>query len=237
MEKFVKIKSENRFAVITQAEFDNDPSLYDDRTERPVYLLKHHPEAGLSYWQTRYHVNELVKNSANGFDDFNLSDQKALATFASGDQNLIIAHYMSVHGVDAQTAAGMSVMSMSENVSKLAHDAKTLIIPSPRLFQIGVKYLTWVNPDGSIDSTQANNLTAAIQGFLTEFERYAILGLEYNDEREGVMDYFNSTNNYVGGGLENYTFSPNMIALYGSEANARNAMRAELDDLFVKGVY
>ena len=130
-----------------------------------------------------------------------------------------------------------SVLAMSENVSKLANDAKTLIIPSPRLFQIGVKYLTWVNPDGSIDSTQANNLTAAIQGFLTEFERYAILGLEYNDERVGLMDYFNGTNDYVDSGLELYTFSPNMVEQYGSNEGALNAMRSELNDLFVKGIY
>ena len=235
MEKFVKIVSTNKFVLITQAEFDSNSSLYLDRSDRPAYIYKHYSEAGMSYWQARYFVSEVLKAAAGGFNDFNLADKNALTEFALGDQNQIIGHYMSTLSVDLATASGLSVLAMSKSVSKLSHDAKHFIIPSPKLFQIGVKYLTWVNPDGSIDSTQANNLTAAIQGFLTEYERYAILGLEYNDEREGVMDYFDSTNNYLGGGLENYTFSPSVVSAYGNETNARNAMRAELHDLFVKG--
>ncbi len=235
MSKFVKILESNSYAVIEESELTQNPSLYVDRSERPVYILKHYEEAGLSYWQARALVYELVYSKPNDFQDFNTVDQEALTVFAIGNQNSIIAYHMTTKGISQTDAISLAVLEMSMNISKLSADAKKYILPSPRLFQIGVKYLTWVNQDGTVDSTQANNLTAAIQGFLTEYERYAILGLEYNDEREGLMDYFESTNNYAGGGLLNYTFSPAVIDAYGSEENARNAMIAELQDLFVKG--
>ncbi|MHA1123750.1 MAG: hypothetical protein ACTSPC_13215, partial [Candidatus Heimdallarchaeota archaeon] len=81
----------------------------------------------------------------------------------------------------------------------------------------------------------------AINDFKKQFEDYAILGENYDDEHEGIMDYFESTNSYVDGGLKNYEFNPQILdAMPGpsdqeKEDQARALMVAELQDLFVKG--
>ena len=50
------------------------------------------------------------------------------------------------------------------------------------------------------------------------------------------MCYLEATNNYTGGGLDNYVISPAIITSYGGdETAARNAMKAEFKEVFVKG--
>jgi len=233
MEKFVKEISTNKYKCITQAEFDANTTLYIDRSDRPVYLLNHYSEAGMTYYQMRYEVKELVDAQAGGFADFNDADKDALCEFAYGDRNLIVTHYMG-KGLSQDDATGLMVLKAAENVQKLSIDAK-IIAASTKMMLIGVKYLTVIDGQGDLDSSQAYNLTEAINDFKKQFEDYAVLGLEYNDEHEGIMDYFESTNSYASGGLKNYTFNPQTVAAAGSEEAARLLMVAELQDLFVKG--
>lgn len=240
MEKFVKVIAENRYECITQSEYDLDPSLYIDRSDRPYYILKHYLEAGMTYWQARYEVKQLVNNAANGFNDFNHTDQDALCIFAYGDQNAIVSHYVSEHGMSVSDASGLMVLRAAENVQKLAIDAK-VIAASTKMMLIGVKYLTVVDANGDIDSSQAYNLTEAIGDFKKQFEDYAVLGQNYDDDHEGIMDYFESTNSYSSGGLKNYEFNPQVLAQMPGpsdqekEDQARSLMVGELQDLFVKG--
>ncbi len=240
MEKFVKIISENKYACISQADFDIDPSLYIDRSDRPHYLLKHYSETGMTYWQTRYQAKELVDNAAGGFADFNNADKEALCIFAYGDQNLIVAHYRTTLGLSESDATNLMILRAAENVQRLAIDAK-VIAASTKMMLIGIKYLTVVDVNGDLDSSQAYNLTEAINNFKKQFEDYAVLGQNYNDEHEGIMDYFESTNSYVSGGLKNYEFNPAVLAQMPGpsdeekEDQARGLMIVELQDLFVKG--
>jgi len=234
MDKFVKEISTNKYKCISQADFDADPSLYIDRSDRPHYILNHYKETGRSYWQVRYKVKELVDNSAGGFNDFNSVDKDALCLFSYGDRNAIVTHYATTMGLSVDDAKGLMVLREAENIAKLSLDAK-VIAASPKMMVIGVKYLTLVDIDGNVDSTQAYSLTEAINDFKKQYEDYGVLGLEYGDEHEGIMDYFESTNSYSSGGLKNYTFNPDVVAAAGSEENARLAMVAELQELFVKG--
>ena len=231
--KLVKEISKNKYLAIDQAIYDAEPSLYIDRSDRPAYWIRHYADAGFTYWQSRYHIKELLDNS-NGFSDFNKIDIDAFCDYAYGNRNEIVFHYMNEHGMDQATAQGLMALKMSEAVSLLSVDAKS-ICSSPKMNLVGIKYLTIVNEEGRIDSTQAYNLTEAIITVKKMYEDSAVLGLEYGDDHEGIMDYFEGTGNYVGGGLENYTLSANSIAAYGSEANALAAMRSELVNLFVKG--
>lgn len=240
MEKFVKIIAENRYACITQAEYDLDPSLYVDRSDRPHYLLAHYSETEMTYWQTRYEVKRLVDSATNGFADFNDTDKDALCIFAYGDQSLIVSHYMTKLGLSQSDATNLMVLRAAENVQRLSIDAK-VIAASTKMMLIGIKYLTVVDVNGNLDSSQAYNLTEAIGDFKKQYEDYAVLGQNYKDEHEGLMDYFESTNSYSSGGLKNYEFNPSVLAQMPGptdpekEDQARALMIAELQDLFVKG--
>jgi hypothetical protein len=235
MSKLVKIKDENRYVFLTQAEYDADPSLYIDRSSNPLYWLNHYTEAGISYLKARYYVKEIYISKANGYDDFRDTEKEALSIFGIGNQTQIAVYLMGKYNLDLMTAKGLMVQRLAANISKLSSDT-SVVIHSPKIIEIGVKYLSSTDPNtGDTDATQVNNLTFAIQGFLTEYERYGILGLNYNDEREGIMDYFESTNSYSSGGLKNYVFNPDLVTMFGSEDAVRLSMITELKEVFVKG--
>lgn len=232
--KLVKEISTNTYLAIDQATYDADPSLYIDRSDRPVYWLNHFEEAGLSYYQSRYFIKELVDNAADDIDSFNEVDKDAIVEYSYGNRNMIVTHLVSVHGYTVDEAKSKIAHNAAENQAKLAVCAKR-ISSSPKIMSIGTKYLGFINGNGNYDTSQAFALTSAISSFMTEFERFARLGLNYGDEAEGVMDYFESTNSYAEGGLKNYTFNPDVVAELGSEDAARLAMISELQDLFLKG--
>lgn len=231
--KLVKLISENTYHLIEDGDYNS--SIHLDRSDNIAYWYNFYTKVGLSYWQMRYQVRQVLNAQAGGFNDFRNPDKDILGLLGLGDQTDTITYYVTVKGLSVADASGLHILRLSENTARLSLDARG-IVASPKTMQIGIKYLTWIDgTTGQVDSTQANNLTHAIQGFLTELERYAVLGLEYGDEREGLMDYFESTNSYSSGGLKNYVFSPSMVTAYGSEDNTRLAMIEELKEVFVKG--
>jgi len=240
MEKFVKVISTNEYKEISQAEFDVDPTLYVDRTDRPVYILNHYSNAGVSYWRARRHAVLLADVATNGITDFNDEDKDALGAFAYGDQiDEMKTFYETYHGISSVEADGLFLKRAAANRSNMAKDAKE-IVASPKIMEIGIKYLT-VLTSGEIDSSQAFDFTGAISGYLDDYERFAVLGTAYGDEHEGCMDYYESTGIHAGGGLLIYTLNPSVVALMPGptepekEAQARGLMIGELKDLQVEG--
>lgn len=232
--KLVKEIATNQYLKLSQEDYDANPGLYIDRSDRPVYWLKHFEAAGFSYYQSRHHVKELVDAAVDGIDSFTEYDKDAIIEYSYGDRNKMVTHLVTVHGYTIDTAKGKVALNAANNQAKLAVCAK-IISASPKIMSIGTKYLGFIDGTGNYDTSQAFLLTSAISGFMTEFERFALLGLNYGDEAEGIMDYFESTNSYSEGGLKNYTFNPDLVSALGSEDNARLAMVAELQDLFLKG--
>lgn len=232
--KLVKELSTNKYLSLSEEDYIANPSLYLDRSDRPVYWLRFYENAGFSYYQSRYYIKELVDNAVNNIDDFNEVDKDAIIEYSYGDRNKLVTHLVTVHGYTVNDAKGKVALNAANNQAKLAVCAK-IISSSPKIMSIGTKYLGFIDGNGNYDTSQAFALTSAISDFMTEFERFARLGLNYGDEAEGIMDYFESTNSYAEGGLKNYTFNPDVVAVVGSEENARLAMVAELQDLFLKG--
>jgi len=240
MEKFVKIKSTNTYAEITQATFDADPLLYVDRTDRPVYILNHYAKAGVSYWRARKHVVDYVGSLDGGINDLNDQDKEAAGVFAYGEQmDEMKTFYETFHGDTPEEADVRHLSRVSLNRSLMAADAR-LIMASPKFIEIGVKYLT-VLTDGKLNSEQAFDFSEAMSGYFTEYGRLAVLGIDHGDEHNGIVDYYKSTNAHVGGGLSMYTLNASIVALMPGpsqeekEDQARAMMIAELDNLFVEG--
>jgi len=198
-----------------------------------VYLIGY-IDAGVSYWRARRHCVLLADNATNGINDFNDQDKAALGVFAYGQQiDEMKLFFESFYGISAIESGGLYLQRAAINRSKMAKDAKD-IVASPKLMEIGIKYLT-VEIAGELDSSQAFDLTEAIGGYLDDYERFAVLGIDYGDDHDGIIDYFKSTNGHSEGGLLMYSLNPVLIAEYGSEENARNLMIAELDNLYVEG--
>jgi len=233
--KLVKLRSTNKYTQVTQEEYDANASLYIDRSDRPVYWLNHYLDAGFTYLQSRFYIKELVNSAVNGMDDFNTIDRDAIVEYSYGDRTKIVTHLMMAHSMSQSDATAKVGVNAGINGSKLGVDAK-LITSSPQFMSVIGNFLTVINETtGELDSSQVGAYTSAIRGFKDDYETFGALGLEYGDEHEGWMDYNESTNAYLDGGLKNYTFNPSIVAMLGSEDAARLAMIAQIQELLVKG--
>ena len=97
--KFVKIIATNAYALIDQATYDANPALYIDRSASPYYWLNHYADAGLTFWQARHHVKELIDGLAGGFNDLvNDYDKDSASIFAYGDKNDIVTFLVAQYG-------------------------------------------------------------------------------------------------------------------------------------------
>jgi hypothetical protein len=238
--KFVKERATDTYMLIEDAVLTANPELYIDHTPNPYYLHKYYSNAGLTFWQARYEAKELVDSLAGGFNDLpNDEDKEAMSLFAYGDKGDIHSFLETYHGVDAATAQGMNLQRSAAARVLLAADAK-VILSSPKIMEIGVKYLSQI-VNGEFDSSQAFQLTEALDTFFSQYGNFAVLGTDYDDEVEGLMDYLESTHNYSSGGAKNYDLNPAVVnAMPGpsqqeKEDQALAAMVAEFQDLFVKG--
>lgn len=235
MEKLVKLKSTNKYIEITDVELANNPALYVDRSENPIYWLNHYSEAGFTYFRARNLVRELYLSKVGKLDDFRDVEKDALIAFGIASKDMAVAH-LETKGYSNEQAEGFYAYQLANHISNLSSDAREIIV-SPKILLIGIKYLTDTDPiTGEIDTTQIDNFVLAIRGFLTDYERYNVIGSMYGDRRDGIADYYSSTGSYTSGGLKNYTFNPKVVTTYGGNVElVRLAMIDELDNVFVRG--
>lgn len=233
--KLVKEISTNEYKLIEDSVYTGSTELYIDRTDNPTYWYNNYKEIGISYFKMRLYVKDVVESKLGGFNDFRDHEKDVLGILYLGDTNQLIPFYMSYYGYTIQEASIFHTDRVAMNVVMKAVGT-TLIARSPKIISVGTKYLVWGNPDGTLNTLQANNFTAAISGFLSDYREYAYLGLNYGEETDGIMDYIESTGSYSSGGLKNYVFSPTMVEAYGGDSDlVRLAMAADLKDIFVNG--
>ena len=234
--KLVKVLSTNVFKQIEESEFNSNPELYIDRTDSPIYWEKHYKELGISYFRMRVIVQELVDLRVNGFDDYRDSEKDVLGKMYIGETGQIIPFYMSYFSM-SQTEASLFHNERVANNVVLKAESTRLIARSPKIISVGTKYLVWANSDGTLNTLQANNFTAAIQGFLSGYREFAYLGTNYGDDTDEIMDYIESTGSYATGGLKNYEFNPEIVSAFGGDSDlVRLSMASELKEIFVKGI-
>lgn len=86
-----------------------------------------------------------------------------------------------------------------------------------------------------IGESQAIQFNDQLRNYKSDLCSIALVGSMYGDSKEGIMDYIESTGSYSTGGLKNYTMSAEMVALYGSQDNARLALITILKDIIING--
>ena len=153
--KLVKEIATNKYLAIDQATYDADPSLYVDRSDRPVYSLNHYEEAGFSYYQSRYFIKELVDAAVDNIDSFTEHDKDAIIEYSYGDRNKIVTHLVTVHGYTVNDAKAKVALNAANNQAKLAVCAK-IISASPKIMSIGTKYLGFIDSNGNYEIGRAH---------------------------------------------------------------------------------
>lgn len=232
--KLVKEISTNNYQLIDDTTYSANTELYIDRSANPTYWYNNYEKIGISYFKMRNYVVEQYELTS-GFTSYRDAEKDILGIMNIPNGNELVPFYMGYYGYDLNTASLYHLERVSLNVVNRAIGTR-LIARSPKIISVGSKYLVWINPDGSLNSLQANNFTAAIANFMSAYREYGFLGNNYGDDADGIMDYLESTGNYSSGGLKNYVFNPDFVAAYGgNEDLVRLAMVAELKDIFVNG--
>jgi len=84
---------------------------------------------------------------------------------------------------------------------------------------------------GEIQSIQFFNDVKSLKDASCEF---ALLGTNYNDEVSGIMDYIESTGDYVNDGLKKFTINSDIVRAYGNnEELARQDLIRQLKDIII----
>ena len=85
-----------------------------------------------------------------------------------------------------------------------------------------------------IGKEQGMDLLDAIRSFKEDLKTVGILGTQYGDVRDGVMDYFESTGAYVNGGLKTYEIQQDMIDIYGTKELALQVFIDKLHNFIIE---
>lgn len=148
--------------------------------------------------------------------DFNIQNdvvKEAMCEFIAVDMNTFIAYYMG-KGLTQNEAL---VLFLKERDNQISYSAEALCnrANSSDVF---------VNLMMFLGESQSVIFNDAVRNFKDDLCSIALLGTEYGDNRDGLMDYIESTGSYANGGLKSYIMSDDMIAIYGSQEAARLAL-------------
>lgn len=150
------------------------------------------------------------------FANFNDKEQYYAVKYCMVDDTTCITYFM--------TAGKSYTEAMHQHLSNRANDINSAAAScryraeSPIVLYLTIKYLTEQDAATFID---------AIRTFITDYSTIAHLGLEYGQSREGIMDYIESTNGYLNGGLSVYNIK---------EPYTYELFKAELKNYIVYGI-
>ena len=82
---------------------------------------------------------------------------------------------------------------------------------------------------------QSSTINDALRNFKSDLCSIALLGTMYGDNRDGLMDYLESSGSYTAGGLKSYTMSAEMETAYGGQEAARLGMISQLVNVLING--
>ena len=168
--KLVKEISTNGYKIIDNAVYSANTEMYVDRTDNISYWYNNYEKVNISYFKMRNYVKEQYVLSS-GFTSYRDIEKDMLGILNIPNGNELIPFYMSYYGYDLNTASMFHLDRVSLNVVNRAVGTR-IIARSPKIIYVGAKYLVWTNPDGSLNSLQANNFTAAISSFMSAYREY-----------------------------------------------------------------
>ena len=144
-----------------------------------------------------YTSRAILKAQYEGISFSSLSprDKEIVATYCLTSDETIIGYYME-QGLTQEVAVAKHLVRRAEDINKASITCKQRA-ESPIVKYIAIKYMTEADAAMFMD---------AIRNLITDYSMLAHLGNEYGQSRDGIMDFIEATNGYVGAGLSNYTF-------------------------------
>lgn len=217
---FIKYKVDNSFAFVDSSTFNADSMI----TYNSPYMVLTYGDTLKDYVFVRNYVKGIV--TTRGFETLKSNDQELVASWCLSDVVTIVTYYMST-GISQSDAIQLYTLSRADQVLK---SGECYSIRLDNKYTIAT-LLTFLG------EAQGLTFLDAIRNFKEDLRTVALLGTNYDGDRDGIMDYIESTSGYVDGGLKTYTMSPETIAIYGSDEAAREALVQILHNTIIVNSY
>ena len=140
-------------------------------------------------------LREEMKLLISDFDSLNDKEKEIAAKYCLVTDNIIVSYYME-QGLTLENATIKHKIRRAEDINKAAKSC-TIRAESPVIKYLMIKYLS---------ISDASSLIQEINSHISDYKTVAHLGLNYGQDRVGIMDYIEATNDYESSGLSAYTF-------------------------------
>ncbi len=203
--------------IIVIKDVDFDSNLYIDFS-LSIYHWYYYGISLLDYVYARTKIKEI--STQQEFANVKYKDEAALV--GAGTDTEIIGYYM---------AKGMSQLQAIEyHTLKMAGNYRLA----------GACYSARLDDDimkatiiGFIGNEQGTSLLESVKNYKIYLKEVALLGTQYNNDRDGIMDVFENTGSHTITGVAQYAISELMINVYGSEEAAKTAFTEKLHELMI----
>ena len=183
--KMSKLDNLIEFSDAVEAEYTDITTVtYLDKLKGGIY----------DYHFVRRHIKDLV--AVIGFGNLTLDEKIIVVRYCAADDADLISYFMDTYSLDMATAITKLKVYRAIDISNATKALKGRA-EHPAMTFIAIKYLSESN---------ASIFSDNIRNFISDLKTTAHLGLNYGQERDGIMDYIEDTNGYVGTGLSTFTF-------------------------------
>jgi len=229
--KFIQYKATEKYAFIDSVDFDSATE-YDCTRPDYIYLFGSKLK---DYCYVRDVVEDIIVKQ--GFYTLKDKSKDAVGVYCTAPMDTLIAYYMGTglsqmkatikyinnRDVDVGNAAACYCERMSNTNYRIELLGDTISLNGALMLFIG--------------EDQALTLNSALRNFKLDLCSVALLGTQYGDDRDGIMDYLESTGSYVGGGLKSYTMSAFVVSIYVTQDLARLALIDAIKQFLILGNY
>lgn len=189
---WVKHKMKKLENMIEFVDVDIIPNDYIDLTS--LHYLDSIRGKNYDYHFIRRNIIDYV--ASVGFDNLSESEKLIASKYCAADASTLVPYFMVTYGLDYETAISKYKVYRSIDIfnAKKALSERSM---DPAMMYIAVKYM---------DEQNASIFSDNIRNYISDLRETAHLGLNYGQARDGIMDYIEATNGYVGGGLSTFSF-------------------------------
>ncbi len=213
---FVKAKETNVYSFIDSTEF-NDATMFNHNS---ISYIADFGTKLKDYCFIRDRVIDLCANI--GFANLKSNAKDYVGIYCATDMMALIGYYMT-QGMSQFDATKFYLIARDKQITNSA-ECYCQRLKDPEIF---------VNLMLFLGQSQALTFNDAVRNFKSDLCEVALLGTEYGDDRDGIMDYIMSTGSYADGGLKTFTMSADMVAIYGSQDAARLALASAIKYIII----
>lgn len=194
---------------------------FSKSTDEFIYNLYEYSIVGKDYVWERDTLRQIAHTK---WDSLNDNSKEIIGIYCAVGMDTLIGYYMS-KGMSQNDATMKYLNNRIEDIKNAAKAYCGRI--NNNTLQVNIILF--------LGEAQGSTFNDAVRNFKSDLCSIALLGTQYGDSRDGFMDYVESTGSYTSGGLKSYTMSDDMVAVYGSQDAARQALVKIIHNIIIKG--